>query len=147
MAYAKALQGSETNKGDVLESLQLLIQLVPAQAWAEHMHNSGLFNWLIKTLMDDKAPTVILTRIVTLFSRLAINNAALLTQLIAASAASMNTPELELWTGMLDQWWRRVSPLLRYFTLTRSPNGYIYSLITCLSHDNVSLQQWVSHVS
>ena len=117
MAYAKALQGSETNKGDVLESLQLLIQLVPAQTWAEHMHNSGLFNWLIKTLMDDKAPTAILTRIVTLFSRLAINNAALLTQLIAASAASMNTPELELWTGMLDQWWRRVSPLLRYFTL------------------------------
>lgn len=106
-AYAKALQDSTTNKDDMLENVQLLVQLVPAQAWAEHMHNSGLFSWMLKSLLDDKASTLILTKIVSLFSRIAINNATIFSQLVTASASPLGSPEMELWTALLDQWWRR----------------------------------------
>ena len=93
----------------MLENVQLLVQLVPAQAWAEHMHNSGLFSWMLKSLLDDKASTLILTKIVSLFSRIAINNATIFSQLVTASASPLGSPEMELWTALLDQWWRRVS--------------------------------------
>lgn len=102
-------QAVQTNQKDMIITLQLLVQLTPAQLWAEPMHLSGLFGLLIKSVMEDKVITLLLTEDVCLFARMAISDSAMLSQLIAATAASTNRPESELWNGVLDQWWRRVS--------------------------------------
>ncbi|KAI5123421.1 hypothetical protein M0805_006126 [Coniferiporia weirii] len=115
-AYARPLfdafvnafgQAVQTNQKDMILALQILVQLAPAQLWAEPMHASGLFATLSKTIMDDKAPTLLLTEHICLFARMALNDSIILSQLISASAAALNKPESEMWNGLLDQWWRR----------------------------------------
>ncbi|THH11497.1 hypothetical protein EW145_g638 [Phellinidium pouzarii] len=107
-AFVSAIeQAVETNQKDMIIVLQLMAQLAPAQLWAEPIHASGLFTVLIKTVMDDKRSTILLTEHVCLFARIALNDSTILSQLISASAAALKKPESELWNELLDQWWRR----------------------------------------
>lgn len=94
----------------MIVELQLLVQLSSSRTWAGPMHTSGLFSILIKVIMADKASILLLTEHVCLFARMALSDATVLSQLIAATAVDLNTSESELWNGLLDQWWRRVRP-------------------------------------
>lgn len=102
-------QAISSNQKDLIVSLQLLVQLSPAQLWAEPMHVSGLFSVIIKALMEDKERTTLLTEYICLLARMAISDSLILSQLIAATAAATSRPESEVWNGVMDQWWRRVS--------------------------------------
>ncbi|KAL5527437.1 hypothetical protein ACEPAG_6228 [Sanghuangporus baumii] len=107
-AFAKALdQALQTNQKDIINLLQLIAQLVPAQLWAEPAYSSNILSKLIKDLIEDRALTTLLTEEICLFSRIALNDTHVLYQLISATAVKMNKPEKELWEALLDQWWRR----------------------------------------
>lgn len=42
------------NVKDMAVMLGLVIQLAPSSCWAEPLHNSGLFSYIVKTLEEDK---------------------------------------------------------------------------------------------
>jgi hypothetical protein len=46
-----------TNIKDVLITLNLMIQVAPSSMWADGMHQSGLFKWLLKLVISDKVGT------------------------------------------------------------------------------------------
>lgn len=101
----------QTNQKDMVIVMQLAVQLTPAQLWAEPMHSSTLFSTLIEDVIEDKAMATLMTELICLFARMALNDAQILSHLIQASASRMNKPEKDLWNDLLDQWWRRVSDL------------------------------------
>ncbi|KAH8118388.1 ARM repeat-containing protein [Phellopilus nigrolimitatus] len=120
-AFTRAIgQAVQTNQKDMVLALQLLVQLAPAQLWAEPMHASGLFAVLMKTILDDDAITTLLTEHVCLFARMALNDAVVLSQLVSAAAPTVNKLESELWNELLNQWWRRFDNMSepRYRKLT-----------------------------
>lgn len=41
----------DINAKDLLQALELLVQLAPAELWGEGFHTSGLFGHLLKTLI------------------------------------------------------------------------------------------------
>ncbi|KZT71615.1 ARM repeat-containing protein [Daedalea quercina L-15889] len=107
-AFARAMmQAVETNVGDMARILTTLFQVGPPQLWGEPLHRSGLFALVVKTLMDDKARTSILTEEVYVLARVAIANKQLFLQLMQATSQANNVPEPQIWEGVLDQWWTR----------------------------------------
>ncbi|TFY59275.1 hypothetical protein EVJ58_g5888 [Rhodofomes roseus] len=120
-AFAKAMtQAVETNVGDMAKILSTLFQIGPPQLWGEPLHRSGLFALVVKTLMDDKAKTSILTEEIYVLARVAVANKQLFLQLMQATAQANNVPENQIWEGVLDQWWTRFDnmsePRLRKLT-------------------------------
>ncbi|EIM88549.1 ARM repeat-containing protein [Stereum hirsutum FP-91666 SS1] len=95
------------NTKGLLESLEMLFQLVPPSSYAEALHTSGLFAHILKEIMEDKADTTILTHDIYVMSRIAVPEPQTFLQLMAATSAKMNVPETQLWEDLLDQWWRR----------------------------------------
>lgn len=134
-AFKKALQ---SNQIDIINLLQFSAQLAPVQIWAEHLHSSGLLSELLKIIVEDEAQTQLLTAIVCMIARLAINDSNILCQLIAASALAMGKPESEVMNGVLDQWWRRVSVLPYFFSPPAYRRCYALSSITCRNPANES---------
>ena len=43
-----------TNTKDVLIALNMVMQLAPSNMWADAMHHSGLFKWLLNLVVSDK---------------------------------------------------------------------------------------------
>lgn len=52
-AFLRALTSRivDINAKDLLHTLELLVQLAPAELWGESFHTSGLFAHLLKTLI------------------------------------------------------------------------------------------------
>ncbi|EPT02714.1 hypothetical protein FOMPIDRAFT_1159700 [Fomitopsis schrenkii] len=107
-AFARAMsQAVETNVMDMTRILTTLFQIGPPQLWGEPFHRSGLFALVVKTLMDDKARTSVLTEDVYVLARVAVANKQLFLTLMQATAQAHNVPETQIWEGVLDQWWTR----------------------------------------
>ncbi|KAA1466319.1 ARM repeat-containing protein [Dentipellis sp. KUC8613] len=100
-------QALPTNVKDILIGLELLFQLAPPSAYAEALHVTGLFASLIKTIVEDKADTTILTHHIYIMARMAVADKTIFLQLMSATSNSQGVPETQLWEGLLDQWWRR----------------------------------------
>jgi importin-11 len=47
-------QAVSTNVKDVLIVLNLVIQMAPSNMWADAMHHTGLFKWLLNFVVADK---------------------------------------------------------------------------------------------
>lgn len=101
-------QALASNIQELVVTLQLLVQLTPAQLWADLMHNSGLFAYIVKVVMEDEERTSLLTEYVCLLARMAISDPVVLNQLVSATATATQRPESEIWMGIMDQIWRRV---------------------------------------
>lgn len=56
---------------------------------------------------------LILTEHIYVMARIALSNGPLLVELISVTAMAQKKAETELWDGLLDQWWRRVSQILK----------------------------------
>ncbi|KAI0030712.1 ARM repeat-containing protein [Vararia minispora EC-137] len=107
-AYVVALGNAvAANVRDLLNSLELLFQLADPSTYAQALHSSGLFAWLVKGLIEDKLDTLTLTVVVYVHARIVIASRENYVNLMAATAQNTMTPEAELWAGVLDQWWRR----------------------------------------
>ncbi|PCH41237.1 ARM repeat-containing protein [Wolfiporia cocos MD-104 SS10] len=120
-AYGQAVrQALGINVQNLATSLALLFQVAPPQLWGGPLHDSGLFAWLVQTLVDDKATTFILTECVYVLARIAIADNRMFLQLMSATAMAQNTQEKVLYEGVLDQWWTRFDnmsePRLRKLT-------------------------------
>lgn len=48
-------QALSVNVKGMTTALNLLLQISPPNAWGESLHVSGLFGFIVKTLVDDKA--------------------------------------------------------------------------------------------
>jgi hypothetical protein len=110
-------------------ALNILVQVTPSSLWGEAMHVSGLFSYLLETLLEnevrnlfvswlewcscfcEQAAVVLLTEIIYLLARIAMADRQMFLQLISATASSQNKPESPLYEGLLDQWWCKVYPL------------------------------------
>ncbi|KAI0938258.1 hypothetical protein AcV5_001092 [Taiwanofungus camphoratus] len=107
-ALSKAMsQALSVNVTNMATALNLLFQLSPSSLWGETLHLSGLFAMVVKTLVDDKSSTSVLTEYIYLLARMALADKYMFLQLISATAASQNTTESVLYMGVLDQWWTR----------------------------------------
>ncbi|KAF9076797.1 ran binding protein 11 [Rhodocollybia butyracea] len=106
----------QSNKKDALSALNLLVQMTPPVLWAEAMHQSGLFPYLLDIYIIDKVDTQLLCELENLFSRIALADCGILLELVRLA-----TPGLEAGrepdkihvplTGekvldlFLDRWW------------------------------------------
>ncbi|KAL0949404.1 hypothetical protein HGRIS_009466 [Hohenbuehelia grisea] len=95
------------NIKDMTIALNTLVQLAPAQLWAEGMHASGLFSYLLTYLLDGEKSGILATQLIYLFARMLLSDAQIVMQLLSATAVAQNKPEKELLDGLLDQWWRQ----------------------------------------
>jgi hypothetical protein len=59
-AYKNSISNAlSINVKYLLISLQILVQLAPSSLWGEAMYYSGLFPFLLKTLLDDEVRLVL----------------------------------------------------------------------------------------
>ncbi|KZT12770.1 ARM repeat-containing protein [Laetiporus sulphureus 93-53] len=107
-AYVKAIkQAMGVNITSMATSLTILFQIAPSALWGEALHVSGLFALLVKTLVDDKASTPVLTSYIYVMARIAFADKQLFLNLMSGAAPILETKETELWEGVLNQWWTR----------------------------------------
>ncbi|PPQ99043.1 hypothetical protein CVT24_003603 [Panaeolus cyanescens] len=95
----------DNNAKGLIGSLSLLVQLSPSALWGEAMHTSGLFPYLLKTLVAGESDTLLLVEHIHLFSRIAILDTQMFQHLMMASAQALGQPESTLYDLLLDQWW------------------------------------------
>ncbi|THH15375.1 hypothetical protein EW146_g5093 [Bondarzewia mesenterica] len=108
LAYRSAMdQAPLPNTKGLAVSLNLLFQMAPPALYAEGLHVSGLFSKLMKAIVEDDSDTILLTHYITIMARMTLADVQTFCQLMTATATALNTPETELWEGLLDQWWRR----------------------------------------
>ncbi|KAG6821587.1 hypothetical protein H0H93_000096 [Arthromyces matolae] len=93
-----------TNATDLMRSINLLLQLAPANLWGEALHTSGLFGYILTTLIEGEATTMLLTEHVLFLSRAAVVDRNMLLQLISATAPLHKLPVDRLFDNMFDQW-------------------------------------------
>ncbi|KAG6911227.1 hypothetical protein DXG01_003094 [Tephrocybe rancida] len=99
-----------TNATELMRVLNLLLQVAPSNLWGEALHTSGLFGYIVSTLIEgehtdyDKASTLLLTEHVLFLSRAAVVDRHMLIQLITATGPAHNLKEDHLWDSMFDQW-------------------------------------------
>ncbi|KAJ8523493.1 hypothetical protein ONZ45_g125 [Pleurotus djamor] len=121
-AFAQALQsgGIAANIKQMIIALEFIIQLTPPSLWAESMHVSGLFTYLISKINDPETGSIILTELIYLFARMILADRQMFAQLMSASASAKNVPENTLYEGLLDQWWSKFDAMseARYRKLT-----------------------------
>jgi len=97
-------QAVSTNVKDVLIALNLVIQMAPSNVWADAMHHTGLFKWLLNFEVADKGNVAVLKNIFYVFSRMILQDTAVFLQLLQANPS----PEgVQLLDRLLDVWWRR----------------------------------------
>lgn len=90
--------------------LNLAVQCAPSSIWAQAMHQSGLFAYLLLELINEKTkiPTTTLVEHVLLFARMMLSDAAVFSQLMNATAGpEFNRQETRLYEGLLDQVWNK----------------------------------------
>ncbi|GLB33947.1 putative ARM repeat-containing protein [Lyophyllum shimeji] len=92
------------NAADMTRALNLLVQMAPSTLWGEALHSSGLFAYILTTLVEGEASTLLLSEQVLFLSRVAMADRQMFLQLISATASSLNQKESYLYDNMLDQW-------------------------------------------
>ncbi|KAK2466318.1 hypothetical protein APHAL10511_001960 [Amanita phalloides] len=95
------------NIKDMIVTLSLLCQNSPISLWAGPMYNSGLFAYLITTLVEGECGTVLLTEYVYLFARIVLADRTVFLQLMNGTANATGLTEKYLFDGLLDQWWSK----------------------------------------
>ncbi|KAG5716692.1 Importin-11 [Termitomyces sp. T112] len=93
-----------TNATSMMRALNLLLQVAPPNLWGEALHTSGLFGYILTTLIDGEASTILLTEHVLFLSRAAIVDRNMLLQLISATGPAHNLTVDHLYENMFDQW-------------------------------------------
>ncbi|KAG6830842.1 hypothetical protein H0H92_014494 [Tricholoma furcatifolium] len=93
-----------TNATELMRALNLLLQVSPSNLWAEALHSSGLFGYLLTTLIEGEASTLLLTEHVLFLSRVAVVDSGALLKLIAATGETHRLKEDYLYDNMFDQW-------------------------------------------
>ncbi|KAL0067569.1 hypothetical protein AAF712_005284 [Marasmius tenuissimus] len=99
----------QENQKGALIALQLLIQRTAQTSalWVEPLHTSGLFPYLLNTLIENEIDTLILLEVVYLFSRIAMADRQGFMQLMAAAAPLLKISEDKAYELLLDQWWAK----------------------------------------
>ncbi|KAG6854857.1 hypothetical protein C0991_012047 [Blastosporella zonata] len=106
-AFVKAFESSPittTNATGMTRTLNLLLQLAPSNLWGEALHTSGLFGYILTTLIEGEASTPLLSEHVLFLSRVATIDANMFLQLISATGAAHSLTEEYLYDNMFDQW-------------------------------------------
>ncbi|KAM6495766.1 Armadillo-type fold [Amanita muscaria] len=106
-AFLQALKSDAVtlNIRDLITCLGILCQISPASLWAEPMYQSGLFAYLITTLVEGEIGSLLLTEFIYLFSRIVLADRQLFLRLMSATANTLAMSEKYLFDGLLDQWW------------------------------------------
>ncbi|KAG6833896.1 hypothetical protein H0H87_007907 [Tephrocybe sp. NHM501043] len=127
-AFTKAFKSPltmTTNATEMMRALNLLLQVAPSNLWGEALHTSGLFGYILTTLIEGeinraKASTLLLSEHVLFLSRAAVLDRNMLLQLISATAPAHNLKEEYLYDNMFDQWFGKFDnmsePRLRKLT-------------------------------
>ncbi|KAH6915318.1 ran binding protein 11 [Coprinopsis sp. MPI-PUGE-AT-0042] len=104
----------------LLLAVEDMVQNAPSSSWGEAMHNSGLFKFLLATLIEGESHHLMLTGILYLFSRIVMADKQMFLQLMAAQAGGDGQKELKLYDGLMDQWWGKFDMMSepRYRKLT-----------------------------
>ncbi|KAF9268117.1 ARM repeat-containing protein [Marasmius fiardii PR-910] len=100
----KAMQ--ENQKGTLI-ALQLLIQTTQPSLWAEPLHLSGLFPYLLHLLIENETDTLVQLEVVYLFARIAMADRHSFLNLMAAAAPVLEYSEEKAYERFLDQWWAK----------------------------------------
>ncbi|KAF8639750.1 hypothetical protein AX17_001012 [Amanita inopinata Kibby_2008] len=106
-AFLAALKSDAVtiNIKDMIVTLSILIEITPAALWGESMYSSGLFAFLITTLVEGEIGTMLLTEYIYFFARIVMADRQMFLQLMVATASSTGLTEKYLFEGLLDQWW------------------------------------------
>ncbi|KZW04127.1 ARM repeat-containing protein [Exidia glandulosa HHB12029] len=103
-------QAMAPNSKDALLMLNAAVQSAPSAVWAEAMHRSGLFAYLLQELISEKTkvPVTTLVEHVLLFARMLICDPGVFVHLMNATAGpEFNRQETRLYEGLLDQVWNK----------------------------------------
>lgn len=117
-ADALASRPLQSNVTHLLQALNLLFQHAPGSSWAEGLHDSGLFVYLIQTIKEEKISTVHILEYIHLLSRIVIVDPHSFINLMAATASKSNQAEALLWADILEHWLTKV--LLLFYTCSTS---------------------------
>ncbi|KAI0796611.1 ARM repeat-containing protein [Abortiporus biennis] len=113
-ACQKALEHAlSVNVKDICTAINWLIQLCPSSLWGEALHTSGLFPYIVKSLLDQKLSTQILLEFIFIMARIALVDKQMFMQLMSAAAPVLNETEAEVYEGVLNQWWSRFDSMYR----------------------------------
>ncbi|KAG6903497.1 hypothetical protein C0995_005520 [Termitomyces sp. Mi166 len=93
-----------TNATEMMRALNLLLQVAPPNLWGEALHTSGLFGYILTTLIEGEASTILLKEYVLFLSRAAVVDRNMLLQLILATGPAHNLKMDHLFDNMFDQW-------------------------------------------
>ena len=116
-------------------TVNLLLQLAPAELWGEALHVSGLFVDIVKALEEEKvrslhnpcdrspiiidqASSTLLMEYVFFMARIALGNSQVFRELIKKAMPVLNESEEQLYNIVLTQWWTRVSDNQGYLVST-----------------------------
>ncbi|KAK7695434.1 hypothetical protein QCA50_000070 [Cerrena zonata] len=104
----------------MMSVLELLAQLAPPHVYAEAIHQSGLFAFIVKALYDDEAQAGLMTMYIYFLARVAIADKQVFQQLVSLAAPAINMSETLVWEGIMSQWWNRFDNMSepRYRKLT-----------------------------
>ncbi|EEB98277.1 hypothetical protein MPER_02244, partial [Moniliophthora perniciosa FA553] len=97
----KALR--ENQKG-ALVALHLLIQTTPSSLWAEPLHVSGLFPYLLNNLTENETDAIILSHEIYLFSRIVMSDPHAFAQLGDAAAPQLKLTEVKAYDLLMGSW-------------------------------------------
>ncbi|KAJ7590824.1 armadillo-type protein [Mycena floridula] len=95
----------QVNLKCLLRALNLIFQTSGSALWGAPLFDSGLFAYLVNTLLLNKETPILLTEHILLLSRIVLADREIFLRLIAATASAQGVSENTLYTGLLDQWW------------------------------------------
>lgn len=107
VANALSAQAIETNQRGILTTMCFMTQLAPSSFWAEALHNSGIFNHVVKILREDECSSAVLTDCIFILARIAVADREMFLRLVSAAAHVSGVPEDKIWEPILDQYWRQ----------------------------------------
>lgn len=107
VANALSSQAIETNQRGIITTMCFMTQLTPSSFWAEALHNSGIFNLVVKILREDECSSAVLTDCIFILARIAVADHEMFLRLVSAAAHVSGVPEDKIWEPILDQYWRQ----------------------------------------
>ncbi|KAF8341568.1 ran binding protein 11 [Cantharellus anzutake] len=106
-AYLQSVKSANgVNVKDVIDIINIMIQVAPSGLWAEAMHSSGLFDYMLNSVVRDKGNDRLLIEEFHVFARIIIQDVTIFLRLVDAAQARTNG-NIDLFDKLLDQWWRK----------------------------------------
>ncbi|KAF8917892.1 armadillo-type protein [Mucidula mucida] len=109
VAFYEALRNVSvtSNLKDMVICINNIVGTNPSSLWGEALHVSGLFAYLMTTLLDSEVVTFVLIEHIYVFARIVMADRAMFAQLMTHTAPALKITEAKLYELLMDAWWTK----------------------------------------